>query len=107
MKDLGAEYSAGREGVQLFGLLSLYLEQEQRFQPREKGLSLIEATPEVSARKGSFLRQLTGLGEGRLPLPAPPVDLRLKAAEFLKTKICLLEYEASCILKGYARIRVP
>lgn len=48
MKDLGAEFLAGREGVQLFGLLSLYLEQEQRFQPREKGLSLIEATPEVS-----------------------------------------------------------
>ncbi|XP_059778788.1 cyclin-G2 [Balaenoptera ricei] len=46
MKDLGAEYLAGREGVQLFGLLNLYLEQEQRFQPREKGLSLIEATPE-------------------------------------------------------------
>ncbi|KAI4572271.1 hypothetical protein MJT46_005339 [Ovis ammon polii x Ovis aries] len=47
MKDLGAEYLAGREGVQLFGLLNLYLEQEQRFQPREKGLSLIEATPET------------------------------------------------------------
>ncbi|EFB22027.1 hypothetical protein PANDA_020130, partial [Ailuropoda melanoleuca] len=46
MKDLGAEYLAGREGVQLFGLLNLYLEQEQRCQPREKGLSLIEATPE-------------------------------------------------------------
>ncbi|XP_057585693.1 cyclin-G2 isoform X3 [Hippopotamus amphibius kiboko] len=46
MKDLGAEYLAGHEGVQLFTLLNLYLEQEQRFQPREKGLSLIEATPE-------------------------------------------------------------
>ena len=51
MKDLGAEYLAGREGVQLFGLLNLYLEQEQRFQPREKGLSLIEATPEVSSQE--------------------------------------------------------
>lgn len=51
MKDLGAEYLAGREGVQLFGLLNIYLEQEQRFQPREKGLSLIEATPEVSSQK--------------------------------------------------------
>ncbi|OWK13803.1 hypothetical protein Celaphus_00017367, partial [Cervus elaphus hippelaphus] len=50
MKDLGAEYLAGREGVQLFGLLNLYLEQEQRFQPREKGLSLIEATPEVKPK---------------------------------------------------------
>uniref|UniRef100_A0A2K6KN23 Cyclin-G2 n=1 Tax=Rhinopithecus bieti TaxID=61621 RepID=A0A2K6KN23_RHIBE len=46
MKDLGAEHLAGREGVQLLGLLNLYLEQEERFQPREKGLSLIEATPE-------------------------------------------------------------
>nr|KAF6430890.1 cyclin G2 [Rousettus aegyptiacus] len=46
MKDSGAEYLAGREGVQLFGLLNLYLEQEERFQPREKGLSLIEATSE-------------------------------------------------------------
>lgn len=51
MKDLGAEYLAGCEGVQLFGLLNLYLEQEQRFQPREKGLSLIEATPEVSSQE--------------------------------------------------------
>ena len=51
MKDFGAEYLAGREGVQLFGLLNLYLEQEQRFQPREKGLSLIEATPEVSSQE--------------------------------------------------------
>ena len=51
MKDLGAEYSAGREGLQLFGLLNLYLEQEQRFQPREKGLSLIEATSEVSPHR--------------------------------------------------------
>lgn len=51
MKDLGAEYLAGREGVQLLGLLNLYLEQEQRFQPREKGLSLIEATPEVSSQE--------------------------------------------------------
>lgn len=47
MKDLEAEYSApGDEDVQLFGLLNLYLEREPRFQPREKGLSLIEATPE-------------------------------------------------------------
>ncbi|XP_032005300.1 cyclin-G2 isoform X1 [Hylobates moloch] len=46
MKDLGAEHLAGHEGVQLLGLLNLYLEQEERFQPREKGLSLIEATPE-------------------------------------------------------------
>lgn len=46
MKDLGAEELAGREGVQLFRLLNLYLEQEQRFQPREKGLSLIEAASE-------------------------------------------------------------
>lgn len=51
MKDLGAEHLAGREGVQLLGLLNLYLEQEERFQPREKGLSLIEATPEVSWQK--------------------------------------------------------
>lgn len=49
MKDLEAEYSAPRdENVQLLGLLNLYLEREPRFQPREKGLSLIEATPEVS-----------------------------------------------------------
>lgn len=47
MKDLEAEYSAPRdEDVQLLGLLNLYLEREPRFQPREKGLSLIEATPE-------------------------------------------------------------
>ena len=46
MKDLGAEYLGGHEGVQLFGLLSVYPEQEQRFQPREKWLSLIEATSE-------------------------------------------------------------
>ncbi|XP_063103293.1 cyclin-G2 isoform X2 [Cavia porcellus] len=50
MKDLGPEYLAGPEGVQLLGLLSFYLEQEQRFQPREKGLSLIEATPEVKPK---------------------------------------------------------
>lgn len=55
MKDLEAEHLAGREGVQLFGLLNLYLEQEQRFQPREKGLSLIEATSEVS-RPGTCCR---------------------------------------------------
>ncbi|KAM4853215.1 LOW QUALITY PROTEIN: cyclin-G2-like [Thomomys bottae] len=46
MKDLRTEHLAGGENVQLLGLLSFYLEQEQRFQPREKGLSLIEATPE-------------------------------------------------------------
>lgn len=46
MKDLGVEYLADRKGVQLLGLLNLYLDQEQRFQPRERGLSLIEATPE-------------------------------------------------------------
>lgn len=51
MKDSGAEYLAGREGVQLFGLLNLYLEQEERFQPREKGLSLIEATSEVRSQE--------------------------------------------------------
>ncbi|KAM5284258.1 cyclin-G2 isoform 1-T2 [Hipposideros larvatus] len=56
MKDLGAEYLAGREGVQLFGLLNLYLEQEQRFQPREKGLSLIEATSENDNTLCSRLR---------------------------------------------------
>ena len=46
MKDLGAKHLAGGEGVQLFGLLNFYLEQEQRYQPREKGLILMEATPE-------------------------------------------------------------
>lgn len=51
MKELGAERLAGREGVQLFGLLTLYLEQEPRFQPRERGLSLIEATSEVRRRE--------------------------------------------------------
>lgn len=52
MKDLGAEHLAGGEGVQLFGLLNFYLEQEQRYQPREKGLTLMEATPEVNLRSG-------------------------------------------------------
>jgi cyclin G2 len=56
MKDLGAEHLAGDEGVQLLGLLSFYLEQEQRFQPREKGLSLIEATPENDNTLCSRLR---------------------------------------------------
>ncbi|XP_038615114.1 cyclin-G2 isoform X2 [Tachyglossus aculeatus] len=37
---------ASREGVRLFRLLNLHLEQEQKFQPREKGLSLMEATAE-------------------------------------------------------------
>ncbi|EGW12849.1 Cyclin-G2 [Cricetulus griseus] len=50
MKDLGAEHLAGGEGVQLLGLLNFYLEQEQRFQPREKGLSLMEDTPEVKPK---------------------------------------------------------
>ncbi|KAK7830934.1 hypothetical protein U0070_018478 [Myodes glareolus] len=50
MKDLGAEHLAGGEGVQLLGLLNFYLEQEQRFQPREKGLSLLESTPEVKPK---------------------------------------------------------
>jgi cyclin G2 len=56
MKDLGAEHLAGDEGVQLLGLLSFYLEQEQRFQPQEKGLSLIEATPENDNTLCSRLR---------------------------------------------------
>ncbi|KAK2508069.1 hypothetical protein MC885_016391 [Smutsia gigantea] len=50
MKNLGAECLAGHEGVQLLGLLNLYLQQEQKFQPREKGLSVIEATPEVKPK---------------------------------------------------------
>lgn len=57
MKDLGAEHLAGGEGVQLLGLLNFYLEQEQRFQPREKGLSLLESTPEVSLRIGRTCRR--------------------------------------------------
>lgn len=56
MKESGVEYLAGNEGVQLFGLLNLYLEQEQRFQPREKGLSLIEATSEVSFQKRQLVQ---------------------------------------------------
>lgn len=70
MKDLGAEYLAGREGVQLFGLLNLYLEQEQRFQPREKGLSLIEATPEVSSQKRYLLAQAADRAWRRMTPPA-------------------------------------
>lgn len=56
MKDLGAEHLAGGEGVQLFGLLNFYLEQEQRYQPREKGLTLMEATPENDNTLCSRLR---------------------------------------------------
>nr|BAC31105.1 unnamed protein product [Mus musculus] len=56
MKDLGAKHLAGGEGVQLFGLLNFYLEQEQRYQPREKGLILMEATPENDNTLCSRLR---------------------------------------------------
>ncbi|KAI5936627.1 Cyclin-G2 [Manis javanica] len=56
MKNLRAEYLAGHEGVQPFGLLNLYLQQEQKFQPREKGLSVIEATPENDNTLCSRLR---------------------------------------------------
>lgn len=59
MKDLGAEHLAGGEGVQLFGLLNFYLEQEQRYQPREKGLTLMEATPEVNWRIGRTWGKVT------------------------------------------------
>lgn len=59
MKDLGAEHLAGGEGVQLLGLLNFYLEQEQRFQPRERGLSLMEDTPEVNLRVGRNLEKGT------------------------------------------------
>ncbi|KFO26088.1 Cyclin-G2 [Fukomys damarensis] len=58
MKDWGPEYLSGREGVQLLGLLSFYLEQEQRFQPQEKGLSLIEATPEINVTEFFYWKEL-------------------------------------------------
>lgn len=91
---------AGREGVQLFGLLNLYLEQEQRFQPREKGLSLIEATPEVSSQE-RYLAAAADWAWGGLRHVCVCiythtqtriyifilVESGLKAAKFLKTKI--------------------
>lgn len=38
------------EALWLFKQLNLHLEQEGRFQPREKGLSLIECAAEVRGR---------------------------------------------------------
>ncbi|XP_073196552.1 cyclin-G2 isoform X3 [Lepidochelys kempii] len=46
MKDLGAEEQMSNEAFWLFKQLNLHLEQELKFQPREKGLSLIERTAE-------------------------------------------------------------
>lgn len=104
MKDFGAEYLAGREGVQLFGLLNLYLEQEQRFQPREKGLSLIEATPEVSSQERYLAAAADGAWGGDFKNTCVMcvyththrhiyflilVESGLKAAKFLMTKIDL------------------
>lgn len=44
MKDIGAEEQMSSW---LFKQLKLHLEQEWKYQPREKGLSLIECTAEV------------------------------------------------------------
>ncbi|XP_074848127.1 cyclin-G2 [Carettochelys insculpta] len=46
MKDLRAEEQMNNEVFWLFKQLNLHLEQEWKFQPREKGLSLIERTTE-------------------------------------------------------------
>lgn len=51
MKDLGAEEQMSNEAFWLFKQLNLHLEQELKFQPREKGLSLIERTVEVRSRR--------------------------------------------------------
>ncbi|XP_030046428.1 cyclin-G2 [Microcaecilia unicolor] len=46
MKDLGVIEEASNEVFQLFKQLNLHLDQEWKFQPREKGLNLIESTLE-------------------------------------------------------------
>lgn len=49
MKDTGAEEQMG---AWLFKQLKLHLEQEWKYQPQEKGLSLIECTAEVRSGTG-------------------------------------------------------
>lgn len=44
------------EALWLFKQLNLHLELEGRFQPREKGLSLIEGAAEVGEGVGGLLR---------------------------------------------------
>lgn len=62
MKDLDAVEPLSNEAFWLFKQLNLHLEQEWKFQPREKGLSLIERTAEVRRKEASF----SGLGDGVL-----------------------------------------
>lgn len=56
MKDLGAVEPKTNETFRLLKQLNLHLEQESRYQPREKGLNLIEATSENDATICSRLR---------------------------------------------------
>lgn len=46
MKDLGAMDITSNEALKLLKQLNVYLEQEYKYQPREKGLHLIESTAE-------------------------------------------------------------
>lgn len=50
------------EALRLFKQLNLQLEQEGRFQPREKGLSLIESAAEVRGGPGGGPELGRGLG---------------------------------------------
>lgn len=73
------------EALRLFKQLNLQLEQEGRFQPREKGLSLIESAAEVRRGSGGGVRgareavpagqgetsELGGFGWGELSLFSP------------------------------------
>lgn len=69
------------EALWLFKQLNLHLEQEGRFQPREKGLSLIECAAEVRGGPGSWAGGGAGgagglRGAGNNQAPSWKGDLR-------------------------------
>lgn len=71
------------EALRLFKQLNLQLEQEGRFQPREKGLSLIESAAEVRGGR----REARSWGGGWVC--APRGALGLCSAALRKLLMCL------------------
>lgn len=56
MKDLAALDNTSNEAFKLLKQLNVHLEQEYKYQPKEKGLILIESTAEVRGRgRGVFV----------------------------------------------------
>lgn len=52
MKDIAALDNSSNEAFKLLKQVNVHLEKECKYQPKEKGLILIESTTEVSGRPG-------------------------------------------------------